>query len=142
MRNEEPLPVLGGDFLARIIEFKHRGSFRHAKNFFRNNSRRDYVSILRQYGDAGVEALAAATPKDSGKTAESWSYTIIREGDNYRIVWKNSHVNDGVNVAILIQMGHGTNHGAYVQPNDFINPALTNVFGDLARHIWTEVTRS
>lgn len=128
--------------MRKIIEFKHRGSFKHAKQFFRNNSRRDYTAILRQYGTIGVEALSAATPKDSGRTAEMWSYTIIREGDNYRIVWSNSHRNDDLNIAILIQMGHGTNHGAYVQPNDFINPALSEVFGDLARHIWTEVTRN
>ena len=128
--------------LGKIIEFKHRGSFRHAKSFFQRNSRRDYVSILRKYGEAGVEALSSATPKDSGITAESWSYTIVREDDNYRISWENSHRNDGVNIAILIQMGHGTNYGAYVQPVDFINPALSSVFGDLARHIWTEVTCS
>lgn len=127
--------------MSQIIEFKHRGSFRHAKKFFQNNSRRDYVSILRKYGEVGVEALAAATPKDSGRTAESWSYTITRDFDSYTITWKNSHVNDGVNVAILIQMGHGTNNGAYVQPTDYINPALTAVFGDLARTIWTAVTR-
>ena len=142
MLNEEQRQVLRGDFLGRIIEFKHRGSFKHAKRFFENNSRRDYVAILRKYGEIGVAALAAATPTDSGKTASKWSYTITRNDADYTITWSNSNRNDGLNVVVLIQMGHGTNHGAYVKPVDFVNPALKDVFGDLARTIWNEVRSS
>ena len=96
--------------------------------------------ILHKYGRKGVEALAAATPRDSGKTADSWSYEIIEEGNSSKIVWKNSNIHDGVVIALLLQYGHGTGTGGYVQGTDYINPAVEGIFRQMADDAWKEVT--
>nr|DAH12804.1 MAG TPA: type I neck protein [Caudoviricetes sp.] len=97
------------------------------------------ASILHQYGQMGVDALAAATPKDTGKTAGSWYYDIGIDTNGLKITWRNSNENKGVNIAIILQYGHGTRNGGYVKGIDYINPALKSVFSDLADAIWTEV---
>ncbi len=89
----------------------------------------------------GVDALSAATPVDTGLTASSWGYEIHSSGATSSIVWTNSNVNDGIPIAILIQYGHGTRSGAYVQGRDFINPAMRSVFDNIANAVWKEVTR-
>lgn len=127
--------------MSKIIEFKHRGSFRKAQAFFLRNSRRDYVKVLRRYGEVGVEALSSSTPRDTGKTADSWHYNIVHDENSYRIYWTNSHVNDGVNIAMILQLGHGTGSGAWVEGVDYINPALRSVFRDLANEAWDEVVK-
>lgn len=83
--------------------------------------------------------MAAATPKDTGFTAASWSYEIIQNGETISIVWKNSHVVRGVNIAVILQYGHGTRNGGYVRGVDYINPALRPVFDRLAEAAWKEV---
>ena len=99
--------------------------------FFRN---------LDKYGKMGVSALASATPKKTGKTASSWRYEIDKTGGKISISWLNDNVNDGVNIAVIIQYGHGTGTGAYVKGVDYINPALKNIFESIAEDIWKEVT--
>lgn len=96
--------------------------------------------LLEQYGQRGVEALAAATPERTGLTAMSWDFEVTGSGNNFKIIWTNSHVNEGVPIAILIQYGHGTGTGGYVQGRDYINPAIRPVFDAIANDIWKAVT--
>lgn len=96
--------------------------------------------ILSKYGEMGVLALSRATPEDSGETARSWSYEIEKTDSGYRLVWKNSNVNKGVPIAIILQYGHGTRNGGYVQGRDYINPALVPVFDGIAADSWKEMT--
>lgn len=110
-----------------------------------NGAEAHYVSILNKYGQMGVDALKAATPVDSGLTANSWGYEIrtSREMGYYSIIWTNSHVEKGwANIAILLQYGHGTRNGGYVQGRDYINPAMRPIFDEIARKIWEEVSTS
>lgn len=126
-----------------MITIKHRGNFKHTEQFFERVRNGKYLRQFDEYGRQGVNALMAATPVDTGKTAASWYYEIIRNGrGSYSIQWKNSNVNDGVVVAVLIQYGHGTKNGAYVQGIDYINPALAPVFQKIADDAWKEVTNS
>jgi hypothetical protein len=123
-----------------MITVKHSGSFKRTEKFLKKMSRSDFRAALEAYGEAGVQALAEATPKDSGETAASWSYEIRPVENGVKIYWKNSNANDGVNVAILIQYGHGTRQGAYVEGIDYINPAIQPVIDKLSKAIWEEVT--
>jgi len=95
---------------------------------------------IEKYGDWGVQALAEATPKRTGKTAASWSYKIERRGHTVEIIWTNSNKNRGENIALLIQMGHGTSRGTYIRGRDYINPALQPIFDKIADAAWKEVT--
>ena len=99
------------------------------------------LSILRRYGQAGVAALSSATPIDSGLTASSWDFSVNHDRLGYTIEWFNTHENRGVVIAILIQYGHGTGTGGYVQPTDYINPAMAPIFDKLADELWKEVQR-
>lgn len=101
---------------------------------------KSYRKVLERYGKKGVAALAAATPKDTGKTASSWSYEISEGKDTLSLTWKNTNINDGVNIAIILQYGHGTRNGGYVRGVDYINPALKPIFDELADAAWKEVT--
>lgn len=123
-----------------MITFKHSGNFNNTKRFFRRASEAKFLQDLDKYGRMGVEALAAATPVESGKTASSWYYEIIRSGSSFSIHWGNSHVNDGVNIAVIIQYGHGTGTGGYVEGRDYINPAIQPIFDEIAAKLWKEVT--
>jgi hypothetical protein len=101
----------------------------------------DILARLDQYGQMGVVALSMATPEDSGVTANSWYYTVVRKGNSYSIEWHNSNVTkDGTPVAILLQYGHGTGTGGYVQGRDFINPAMKPVMDKIASEVWKVVT--
>ena len=124
------------------INFEHRGNFNHLEKFLARSLKIRPVieAILRKYGERGVKALQAATPKDTGKTADSWSYEIVKEDGRYSIVWKNSNVVDHVNVAILLQYGHATKNGGFVKGIDYINPAVQSVFENMANEAWKEVT--
>lgn len=123
-----------------MITFKHHGDFRKTKRFFNRAAEAKFLRNLDRYGQEGVAALAAATPVRSGETASSWYYTINRSGGSFSINWANSHENDGVNIAIIIQYGHGTGTGGYVQGIDYINPAIRPIFDKIAENIWREVT--
>lgn len=122
-----------------MITVKHSGSFKKAEKFLKEMNKRDYMATLRAYGQQGVEALEEATPKDTGITAGSWSYEIQHDKHGYTIYWRNNSTNKGENIALLLQYGHATGWGAYVKGIDYINPALKQVFKDMADALWKEV---
>ncbi len=123
------------------IIITHKGNFKKTEKFFKRASDFKINSVLNKYGKKGVEALAAATPMRSGTTAGSWSYSIEKNRGGYVISWDNSNVNQGVNIALILQYGHGTGTGGYVQGIDYINPALKPIFDALADEAWQEVTK-
>lgn len=102
--------------------------------------RGDYLTGLSRFGEMGVEALEKATPRKTGKTALSWKYSIEKTKSGLSLVWSNSNVNKGANIAILIQYGHGMPNGTYVDGVDYINPALKPLFEKIAKDAWVEVT--
>lgn len=126
------------------IEVVHKGNFNHLEKFLSRVSGGQYIMrVLDKYGQAGVEALASATPKRSGLTAASWSYEAVVEGDTIKLIWTNSNVKNGYfNVAMMLQLGHGTGTGGYVTGIDYINPALRPIFDKLADDAWAEVIKS
>lgn len=124
-----------------MIILKHRGNFSKTEKFLTSAAKAEYLSILRKYGQEGVNALASATPVDSGLTAMSWDYNIRIKGNRYTLEWTNSNVVNGVPIAIILQYGHATRTGGYVQGRDYINPAIRPVFDKIADQIWKEVNR-
>ena len=124
-----------------MITFKHKGNFERTDRLLKGAKEKKYLKVLDKYGQEGVAALAAATPTDSGFTAESWDYKIQNGNGGYKITWTNSNINDGVPIAIIIQYGHGTGTGGYVQGRDYINPAMRSVFDNIADKAWEEVKR-
>lgn len=119
---------------------KHKGSFRHTENFITKALKLSPTSILEKYGKAGVYALQSATPVATGLTASSWYYRVEKNNSGYSVSWFNSNVSNGIPIVILLQYGHGTRGGTYVQGRDFINPALAPIFEQIAADIWKEVT--
>lgn len=124
------------------ISLKSRGSFDNIKNFFNRMIHRRYYSVFDRYAQMGVQLLAANTPIDTGLLASSWSYEIVDNYNSTSIIWKNSDIENGENVALLIQYGHATGTGGYVQGVDYINPALQPLFDKLAEACWKEVKDS
>lgn len=124
-----------------MITFTSKGDFKKADSWFEKLLNIAKLGELDKYGRKGVEALRAATPKASGETANAWSYEIVRGDGETRIVWKNSHINKGVNIAVILQYGHGTGTGGYVQGIDYINPAMRPVFQDIVDNALKEVTK-
>ena len=123
----------------RVI-FKHTGDLRKTTDFLSRVQQIRYRDILERYGQKGVDALSAATPRDTGKTASSWGYKInIDRSGIFSISFTNSNVVDGVPVAIIIQYGHGTRNGGYVQGRDYINPVIQPLFDEMANDLWKEV---
>lgn len=100
------------------------------------------TSILNKYGQVGVQALQSATPIDTGRTAYSWSYDVLKTNSGYSLNFYNNNTNQGVNIAVILQYGHGTGVGTYVQGVDYINPALRPIFDQLSDQIWEEVTNA
>lgn len=127
-----------------MIRFKHRGSFDKTEKFLKNNLKLDNAAsrILIKYAERGLIALKAATPVDTGKTANSWYYEIESQNGTTKIVWKNSNVVNGIPIAIILQYGHETGTGGYVQGIDYINPALKSVFESISEELWSEVIRN
>lgn len=123
-----------------MFAFKHRGNFSKTERFLNRISGAKYLNILERYGRQGVEALRAATPVDSGKTADSWDFEIEHGKDKTTISWVNTNVNQNVNIAVILQFGHGTGTGGYVAGRDYINPAMRPVFDSIAEQAWKEVT--
>ena len=118
-----------------------KGSFKNTENFFNRMKKQRLAEKLNKYGIVGAAALAANTPYKTGKTASSWSYEIHENKGHIELVWTNSNSNQGIPIVVLIQYGHGTRNGGYVQGRDFINPAIQPVFDAIASDIWDEVTR-
>jgi hypothetical protein len=124
-----------------LITITQKGSFDNTERYLRKLSNLQLSAILNKYGRLGVDVLANATPADSGMTASSWSYTIVARPGYYSVRWHNSNAEYGVPVAILIQYGHGTKNGGYVEGRDFIMPAIRPIFDQLADEAWKEVTK-
>ena len=123
-----------------MIKIRSKGDFSKTEKLLKKSLGRNYRSVLEKYGEMGVEALASATPIDSGETALSWGYEIIQNGSSLSVIWTNGHIEKGVNIAIILQYGHGTKNGGYVEGRDYINPALHPIFDKLAAAAWKEVT--
>lgn len=116
------------------------GSFDNTDKFFSRMLSGSIFKSLEQYAQRGVEALAAATPERTGKTANSWSYEIAKSGAKYSIYWTNSDVDEtGTPIVILLQYGHGTGTGGFVQGRDFITPAIVPIFNQISNDVWKAV---
>ena len=124
-----------------MITFRQKGDFSKLTNYLERLKEAANIGVLDKYGKAGVAALASATPTDTGETASSWYYEIERQNGSVSIIFKNSHVNKGVNVAIILQYGHGTGTGGWVEGRDYINPAIQPIFDKIAEDAWREVTK-
>lgn len=123
-----------------MISFEASGSFDKTESFLSRMLKGDIYRTLDKWGQVGVNALAASTPRDSGATAASWSYQVRRTRGSYEIAWTNSNRAGGAPVAILLQYGHGTGTGGYVQGRDYINPAMKPIFDRIANEVWKAVT--
>lgn len=123
------------------ITIESTGDWLPTRNWLARMAKLDLALIMNSYGAEGVKALKAATPSKSGKTSNSWDYKVSRKGNSWRIDWINSNVNNGVNIAVILQYGHGTRNGGYVAGRDYINPAIRPVFDKIARQAWKEVTK-
>ena len=104
--------------------------------------KKDYLNILATYGQKGVEALQSATPVDTGLTADSWQYEIEQKDGSTSITWTNSNIQNGVNIALILDLGHGTGTGGYVRGRKYISPAIQPIFDEMADKVWKEVTAS
>lgn len=123
-----------------MISFRHKGDFSKLSRYLEKVKETAHLGILDKYGRAGVSALASATPVDSGLTANSWYYTIERTKGTSKIIFHNSNIQNGVPIAIILQYGHGTGTGGWVEGRDYINPAIQPVFDEIANEAWREVT--
>ena len=139
MKLEKKNSEQGDDNLIRITS---KGDFNNTFRFLKKMSNFKVNKILEKYGAMGVSALAAATPVDSGLTADSWGYEISVEKEGATIHWTNTNQNNGVYIAVILQYGHGTGTGGYVQGRDYINPAIRPVFDKIAEEAWMEVVNS
>lgn len=123
-----------------MIKISAKGDFSKTLHYLKKLDELSKNKVFDKYGQMGVDALSAATPTRSGTTASSWSYEIQNSGKEVKIVWKNSNVNKGVNIAMIIQYGHGTRNGGYVAGIDYINPAMKPVFEQMCQDLRREVT--
>lgn len=124
-----------------MISFRQKGDFSKFTRYLERVKNAIRLGILDKYGRSGVAALASATPVDSGETAASWYYQVKHSSGTASVTFYNSHVNKGVPIAIILQYGHGTGTGGYVEGRDYINPAIQPVFDKLAEEAWKEVTK-
>ena len=124
------------------ISFTNKGDFSKTIKFLNKMKNIKINDILSKYGKIGVNALLQATPKDSGVTSQSWNYRIEVNNNNASIVWYNTNTVKGVNIAIILQYGHGTRNGGWVEGRDYINPAMKPVFDKIADQVWKEVTNN
>lgn len=123
-----------------MLSASSTGSFKNTLSFLEKMKKGDLFRDLDRYGKMGVDALAKATPKDTGETSGSWSYKVTRTPRSTSIAWYNDETNDGANVVILLQYGHATGTGGYVAGQDFINPAIKPIFDKIAEDVWKKVT--
>lgn len=123
-----------------MISFESKGSFDNTESWLKRMLHDDIFASLEGYGQMGVDALRSVTPIDSGITADSWTYEVIRDGKSYSIVWGNTNVVAGTPVAVLLQYGHGTGTGGYYEGRDYINPAIQPIFDRIAAEVWKVVT--
>lgn len=124
-----------------MITFRQKGDFSKLSRYLERLREAAKIGVLDKYGRAGVDALKSATPVKSGKTASSWTYEIERKNGSVSIIFNNTNINKGVPIAIILQYGHGTGTGGWVQGRDYINPAIQPIFDKLADEAWREVTK-
>ena len=124
-----------------MISFRQKGDFSKLTSFLERAKETVYLGNLNKYGRQGVAALASATPIDSGETAESWYYKIENNKESATITFYNSNVQNGVPIAIILQYGHGTRNGGWVEGRDYINPAIQPIFDQIVDDAWREVSK-
>lgn len=124
-----------------MITFRQKGDFSKLNRYFKRVKEVVKVGDLDRIGREGVQALSSATPRDTGLTATSWEYSIERSSNRVSITFNNTNIQNGVPIAIILQYGHGTRNGGYVQGRDYINPAIQPIFNKLAKDAWEEVTK-
>lgn len=124
-----------------MISLRSKGNFNKTEKLLKKSLGKDWMSVLDKYAQQGVQALASATPIESGVTACAWDYEITQEKGAVSIIWKNYNINKGVNIAIILQYGHSTGNGGYVRGRDYINPALRPIFDQLADAAWKEISQ-
>ena len=124
-----------------MITFRQKGDFSKLTRFLERAEEAVELGDLDRYGREGVAALSSATPIDSGKTAESWYYEIKNQNGSVSINFLNSNINKGVPIAVILQYGHGTRNGGWVQGQDYINPSIRPIFDEIAESAWREVTK-
>ena len=124
-----------------MITVRHKGNFSKTIRYFAKAKNAVKVSDLDRFGEEGVAALMSATPIDSGETASQWYYTIERGSGSVTITFNNSNIQNGVPIAIILQYGHATRNGGWVEGRDYINPAIQPIFDKIAEKAWKEVTR-
>lgn len=125
-----------------MITFRQKGDFSKLTKFLERAKESVHLGDLDKYGREGVSALASATPVDTGLTANSWHYKIEQRSGSVSIVFYNSNIQNGVPIAIILQYGHGTRNGGWVQGRDYINPAIQPVFDKITEDAWREVTKA
>ena len=118
-----------------MVTITHKGDFTPTLKFLARCEKNVDYNLLRTFGEKGVKALREATPRDTGKTADSWSYEIVKRNGSVAVQWKNSNIVNGVPVAIVLQYGHATRQGGYVEGRDYINPALRPVFDEMTSQL-------
>ena len=124
-----------------MISFRQKGDFSKLNHYLERVKESAKIGVLDKYGREGVAALASATPVETGKTANSWYYEIKRQNGFVSLEFKNSNIKDGVPIAVILQYGHGTGTGGWVQGRDYINPAIQPIFDKRADSAWKEVTK-
>ena len=124
-----------------MIGFRQKGDFSKTTKFLTKLKQNVDISTFEKYGKKGVAALASATPVDSGLTANSWYYKIEKTNDSISLLFCNSNIQNGVPIAVILQYGHGTRNGGWVQGRDYINPAIQPIFDQMVKEAWGEVTK-
>ena len=124
-----------------MLKVTSSGSFKNFDEFAKRMQSRNLDQILKKYGTKGVDALSNATPEDTGETAKSWKYKIVKKPGEVSIGWHNTHEENGIPIAVLIQYGHGTRNGGYVAGRDYINPAIRPIFDQILDDVWKQVTK-
>lgn len=125
-----------------MISFRQKGDFSKVTRYLTRVKSAGDVKVLEKFGAEGVQALASATSVDSGNTANSWYYKITRSKGSATISFHNSNIQNGVPIAIILQYGHGTRNGGWVQGRDYINPAIQPIFDRIRDEAWREVTKA
>lgn len=122
-----------------MIVFRQKGNFSKTEKMLKEKS--IDIKKIKKYADLGIEALMSNTPKDTGLTASSWYYTIEKDNEIIKITYCNSNIQDGVPIAVILQYGHATNNGGWVEGKDYINPSIQPIFDEIANKMWKEVTK-
>lgn len=127
--------------MTQMITYKTHGNFRKTFEFLERMKHPRYLRKLNEFGDLGVSALRSRTPVESGETASKWYYEIEEEDGRTTIYFNNSHVENGCNIAVILNYGHGTRTGGWVQGRNYIDPVIQPIFDEIAQKAWKEITR-